>query len=250
MNIMTKRGNVDNIVTYEHICDTRADMEKIDQQYITLGSVCIVLAGTDGSLEVYMSNSQKEWKSIMDGIGGGNTGDNALQETIQNLVANNSAYWGNGDTITCNGLTISQTGSSITLNGSTDTTVYVKIDGELVANTDKNEILELQKTRRMAYGSSYYFDIKEASFNNGTYTYPNTPYVPKSITLYIQDTRATSIYMTLDPSQNPPTHFGFGIAVSNNPTHNYMLYLEIPTGVTFEDYTIQALAQNRDNQVG
>ena len=33
----------DNITTYEHFCDTHADMEQIDEKYITLGSVCIVL---------------------------------------------------------------------------------------------------------------------------------------------------------------------------------------------------------------
>jgi len=42
-NIMTKRGSQDNIITYEHFCDTHADMEKIDEKYVTLGSVCIVL---------------------------------------------------------------------------------------------------------------------------------------------------------------------------------------------------------------
>lgn len=60
-NIMTKRGAQDNVVTYEHICDTAADMENIDPQYITLGSVCIVL---DGALEVYMANSKKEWIAL------------------------------------------------------------------------------------------------------------------------------------------------------------------------------------------
>jgi hypothetical protein len=28
--IMTKRGDADNIVTYEFICDTTADLQKID----------------------------------------------------------------------------------------------------------------------------------------------------------------------------------------------------------------------------
>lgn len=60
-NITTKRGQVDNVITYEHICDTTADMENIDPQEITLGSVCIVL---DGGFEVYMANSNKEWIAL------------------------------------------------------------------------------------------------------------------------------------------------------------------------------------------
>lgn len=60
MNIMTKQGSLDNIITYEHICDTVADLENIDSQYITLGSTAIVLQG-DGGIEIYMATSNKEW---------------------------------------------------------------------------------------------------------------------------------------------------------------------------------------------
>lgn len=60
MNIMTKRGQQDNVVTYEHICDTTEDLNNIDEQYITLGSVAIVLQGSVG-LELYMATSTKEW---------------------------------------------------------------------------------------------------------------------------------------------------------------------------------------------
>ena len=65
MNIMTKRGSLDNILTYEHICDTNADMATIDPKYITLGTICIVLQGTNDSMEVYMADSEKEWHDIM-----------------------------------------------------------------------------------------------------------------------------------------------------------------------------------------
>lgn len=64
MNIMTKRGSQDNIVTYEHICDTRADLDNIDPQYITLGSSALVLKGENGP-EFYMSTSTKEWIPLM-----------------------------------------------------------------------------------------------------------------------------------------------------------------------------------------
>ena len=62
-NVMTKRGNVENAITYEHVCDTTADMDNIDPRYITLGSVCIVLEG-DVGLEVYMAKSNKEWVQL------------------------------------------------------------------------------------------------------------------------------------------------------------------------------------------
>lgn len=58
--IMTKRGQQDNVITYEHICDATADLASIDPKNITLGSVAIVLQGEAG-LELYMANSNKEW---------------------------------------------------------------------------------------------------------------------------------------------------------------------------------------------
>lgn len=66
-NIMTKRGQLDNIVTYEHYCDYTSDMENIAQEYITLGSICIVVHGSTG-LQVYMADSNKEWTLISGNI--------------------------------------------------------------------------------------------------------------------------------------------------------------------------------------
>ena len=63
MTIMSKRGQQDNVITYEHICDAAADLTTIDPQYITLGSVAIVLQGTTG-FEVYMATSTKQWIKI------------------------------------------------------------------------------------------------------------------------------------------------------------------------------------------
>lgn len=61
--IMTKRGQIDNAVTYEHICDTATDLDKIDMKYITLGSVAIVLKG-DAGIEIYMADSDKKWVEL------------------------------------------------------------------------------------------------------------------------------------------------------------------------------------------
>lgn len=63
-NIMTKRGQQDNIVTYEHICDYTSDLANIDPKYITLGSIAVVLHGT-GGLEFYMADSEKHWVSLL-----------------------------------------------------------------------------------------------------------------------------------------------------------------------------------------
>lgn len=64
--IMTKRGNQDNVVTYEFVCDTTADLNAIEPRYITTGSVAIVIEG-DSGFEVYMANSQKQWINLSGG---------------------------------------------------------------------------------------------------------------------------------------------------------------------------------------
>lgn len=60
----TKRGQQDNVITYEHICDTAADLQNIDSNYINLGTIAIVLQGESGGLEVYMANSNKDWVAM------------------------------------------------------------------------------------------------------------------------------------------------------------------------------------------
>lgn len=67
MTIMTKRGVQDNVVTYEHWCDTAADMGKIDPHYITLGSTAVVL--DDGQMKMYIADSNKQWKEVSEGSG-------------------------------------------------------------------------------------------------------------------------------------------------------------------------------------
>ena len=60
---MTKRGSMDNIVTYEFVCDTTADLSAIEPQYVVMGSVAIIISG-DSGFEVYMANSKKEWINL------------------------------------------------------------------------------------------------------------------------------------------------------------------------------------------
>ena len=68
-HIMAKRGQRDNVITYEHICDTRADRDNIDPSEITLGSTAIVLKGENNTLEMYMATSDKEWILLSVGQG-------------------------------------------------------------------------------------------------------------------------------------------------------------------------------------
>lgn len=63
-SIMTKRGQQDNVITYEHICDETADLDNINPNEITLGSVAVVLQNENDALEVYMANSSKQWIKI------------------------------------------------------------------------------------------------------------------------------------------------------------------------------------------
>lgn len=64
MNVLTKEGNQVNVTTYEHFCDTIDDMANIDPRKINLGSICVVLSGSNGKLQFYIANSNKEWKLV------------------------------------------------------------------------------------------------------------------------------------------------------------------------------------------
>lgn len=57
---MIKKGSQDNMATYEHVCDTAADLANINPEYITLGSTALVLLGEHG-VELYMATSTKQW---------------------------------------------------------------------------------------------------------------------------------------------------------------------------------------------
>lgn len=63
---LTKRGQADNEITYEYICDTVADLNKISPREITMGSIATVISGDTG-FEVYMANSSKQWINISGG---------------------------------------------------------------------------------------------------------------------------------------------------------------------------------------
>lgn len=74
-NIMTKQGSLDNVITYEHYCDTVADLSNIPLSQTTLGSVAIVVNDEDDGMGIYIANSQKEWTPISTSISGSGSGE-------------------------------------------------------------------------------------------------------------------------------------------------------------------------------
>ena len=63
MHVTTKRGNLDNEITYDHFCDHKEDMDLIDQTEITLGSVCVILEDEtkNNTLQFMLAKSDKTW---------------------------------------------------------------------------------------------------------------------------------------------------------------------------------------------
>lgn len=74
MNIMTKRGSQDNVVTYEHYCDFKTDLDNIPQSQITLGSTAIVLQD-EGGMGVYIAGSDKQWNMLSMSSGSSSGGE-------------------------------------------------------------------------------------------------------------------------------------------------------------------------------
>lgn len=89
---MTKRGSLDNEITYEFFCDTIADMNAIENTYRTLGSIAVVLEGDGGGLEIYITNSQREWTALNISTGESSSteiDEEAIAEIIDALLENN-----------------------------------------------------------------------------------------------------------------------------------------------------------------
>ena len=86
-HIMSKRGNLDNIVTFEHFCDTNADLQDISLDYRTLGSIAIVLQGNSGGLQIYITNSQRQWLPLSVSSSGGGSGEGGNGLTAEEVNA-------------------------------------------------------------------------------------------------------------------------------------------------------------------
>lgn len=64
MNIMTKRGTQDNVITYEHYCDAKEDLANIPKNQTTLGSTAVVLKDENDELGIYIAGSDKQWVPV------------------------------------------------------------------------------------------------------------------------------------------------------------------------------------------
>ena len=60
-HVMTKRGSSDNVVTYEHFCDTEEDLQNIPVDEITLGSIDVIVDSENNTIIPYIANSAKQW---------------------------------------------------------------------------------------------------------------------------------------------------------------------------------------------
>ena len=89
MNVLTKCGSLDNVITYEHYCDAKADLANIPKNQITLGSTAIVLQDEDGGMGIYIAGSNKEWIAVSISSGG-NSGGTTTLDLIH--VCSNSEY--------------------------------------------------------------------------------------------------------------------------------------------------------------
>ena len=89
---MTKQGSRANTMTYEFMCDTVADMNLIENEYKTLGSIAIVLQGESDGLEVYICNSSLQWTALNTGSaqpsGGGGNSSLSIHVCAQNEIDN------------------------------------------------------------------------------------------------------------------------------------------------------------------
>ena len=90
MNIMTKQGSLDNVITYEHYCDTIADLQNIPKSQITLGSIAIVVAGENDSIEIYIADSHKQWTELTSMSGGGEIDPEAIADAVENWLNEHS----------------------------------------------------------------------------------------------------------------------------------------------------------------
>ena len=176
MNIMTKRGSEDNVVTYEHYCDTKADLANIPQDQISLGSVAIVLKDEDDSMGIYLANSNKEWISFSTGGSGG--GSEMSDISLANLVDVSLANPNDGDTLVYDATSekwVAQAGDSggggsTTLAGLTDVDLSNPTDGQTLVynatagkweNGDSGGVMYVHATVNVSQNGEYVVSVEE-----------------------------------------------------------------------------------------
>ena len=171
MNIMTKRGSLDNVITYEHFCDTKADLANIPKDQITLGSTAVVLRDDGDEMGIYIAGSDKEWVVVSTSSGSGAGGTTTL-ELIH--VCSNNEY----DSST--GLPTIQEPEENTIyfvpnedeetNNLFNEYIYVNDEWEKIGNVETNFTVPTPDWDVDTYGQNGYIDNKPA-IRKGTATW-------------------------------------------------------------------------------
>ena len=183
-SILSKRGKLDNVVTYEHICDSYDDLATIPQDQINLGSVAVVLEGQSGGFEVYMANSEKEWGllSITSG-GGGGGGSGGDTQAIKDLIASefsSSVPYKSGDYVFKNDILYKRKSYTSTDPGEWNindwevvtATLYQTINN---VNNKSATLIDPEALICGGFSSGYYYPEGEGvTIANGTYEFQYT----------------------------------------------------------------------------
>lgn len=88
MYILSKNGDyVVNRATYEYMCDSIEDLDKIPKEKITLGSTAIVIC--EGGIKVFFADGQDNWVEVTDDVGGGSgsSGGSEFKLTKDAIIA-------------------------------------------------------------------------------------------------------------------------------------------------------------------
>ena len=172
-HLMLTHVSQNGAITYEHYCDTLSDRNEILDKYITLGSYCFVLHGTNG-VDIYVANSNKTWcltpsawpnlqiKNVnTNGTAIADRGYDGLQQVIVNVP--NSYEEKDEGKVVSNGKLIPQTSTLITKNGAYNTTINNKVivtTENIYGNSDEGKVI---KNGKLINQTSYSID------ENGTY---------------------------------------------------------------------------------
>ena len=163
MNILVKRGSLDNVITYEHYCDAKADLANIPKNQITLGSTAVVLQDEDGGMGIYIAGSDKEWVAVSTSSGSGAGGTTTL-ELIH--VCSNDEYGSS------TGLPTVQEPEENTIyfvpnedeetNNLFNEYIYVNNEWEKIGNVETHFTVPTPDWNVDTYGQSGYIDNKPA----------------------------------------------------------------------------------------
>lgn len=207
MNIMTKRGSLDNVVTYEHVCDAISDLQNISSKYTTLGSIAMVLNGESGGLEVYIANSNSEWKLLSSGSG--SDGGGQTTDVMEIHICSNNEY-------------DAETGLP-TIEEPMEKTLYIVPATQEQASEGNlfNEYIFINNAwERFGGGAAAISDVQPDWNQNDS----SAADFIKNRPFYSDITDSVIVYSYEKPSLNFTENYGYINAKISDPQYNYDLY--------------------------